>query len=77
MRRSLTRMLTTIIVSITGCLLTPSFSQSQGGSFFATGGSTGAGGGGSGSGAATGLGGSATLSTWRAYQAKLSPPRLC
>jgi len=31
MRRSLTRMLTTIIVSITGGLLTPSFSQSQGG----------------------------------------------
>lgn len=31
MRRSLTRILTTIMVSITGCLLTPSLSQSQGG----------------------------------------------
>lgn len=31
MRRSLTRILTTIMVSMTGCLLTPSLSQSQGG----------------------------------------------
>ncbi|MBP8116278.1 MAG: hypothetical protein KAY09_00980 [Nitrospira sp.] len=31
MRRSLPRKLTTIMVSITGCLLTPSLSQSQGG----------------------------------------------